>query len=482
MRLAFVTTELSPWIKIGGLADVSASLPKALAALGHSVQILIPVTGPEGPPRSAGSIEGSGTLEGTSLTWQKTRIGNRLEVIWLGGAGFSDREGDPYADRSGREWADGVWRYGQLCESLARGWIPAENAWGPRPDLLHAHDWPGGLLPLWIRHLKIPLPTVFTIHNLAYTGLFSYEVFSRLRLPHDLWRARDGIEFYGSASCLKAGLWFADRLTTVSPSYADEILTPAFGNGLEGVLGERRNVLTGILNGIDTDTWDPATDPYLPAHYDSQDLLGKRHCHEVLCEELGLSPSSGPLAIFIGRLTPQKGIDLLTAIAPRLVAREWRLVLLGRGTPEAEAEIAALASRHPGSVRVLIEHSESWAHRLEAGADLFLMPSRFEPCGLNQQYSQRYGTIPIVHAVGGLRDTVQDADRTDVGTGFRFESDTLEDFEDACLRAERAWRDPARWSAIQDRAMRIDSSWAKRADAYVRIYEELLGASARPTS
>ncbi|MHB1543628.1 MAG: glycogen synthase GlgA [Gammaproteobacteria bacterium] len=474
MRMAFVTTELAPWIKVGGLADVSTSLANTLSALGHTVQVLIPVTGVDCPPRSAGAVERKGSIGQSSLIWRSTRISNNFEVIWIGGAGFSDRDGGPYANSFGEEWPDGVLRYGHLCEILARAWIPQKNEWGPRPDLIHVHDWPTGLLPLWIHKLGIPIPTVLTIHNLAYQGLFPHEIFERLDLAPEFWRAEGGIEFYGSGSCLKAGLIFANRLTTVSPSYAREILTPAFGNGLEGVLRGRARDLTGILNGIDSDCWNPATDPLLPVRYDASDLTGKRYCREALIGQLDLSESSGPLAAFIGRLTEQKGIDRLVEIAPRLVSRGWRLVVLGRGTSDAEQRVADLSRHHPGAIRVLTEQSESWAHRIEAGADLFLMPSRFEPCGLSQQYSQRYGTLPIVHAVGGLRDTVQDADQDPCGTGFRFGPDTLESFFSTCVRAEQAWRTPERWIALQRRAMSIDFSWQRRVRAYIQIYEDLL--------
>ena len=482
MRIAFVTPELAPWIKVGGLADVSASLARALSDLGHTIQVMVPVTGPECPPREAGIAGSSGTSGPAGFTWQITRISTRLEVVWISGAGFSDRVGGPYAQLSGEEWPDGVQRYGRLCEMLARTWIFPQGRWGLRPDLVHVHDWPGGLLPLWIHSLGIPLPTVFTIHNLAYRGLFPHDVFERLGLAPEYWRTEGGVEFYGSGSCLKAGLIFASQLTTVSPSYAREILTPAFGNGLEGVLGKRTANLTGILNGIDTDTWNPATDPHLPAGYDLNDLSGKEQCRRVLAERLGLAGGDGPLAAFIGRLAEQKGIDRLMEIAPELVSRGWRLVILGRGMPDVERRLADLAGQHPGKIRALIEHSEPLAHLIEAGADVFLMPSHFEPCGLNQQYSQRYGTLPIVHAVGGLRDTVQDADRELHCTGFRYETDSSESFLSACLRAEGAWRDPVRWRVLQRRVMSIDSSWQTRARAYLRIYEDLLAnASSTPS-
>lgn len=474
MRIAFVTTELAPWIKVGGLADVSASLARALSALGHTVQILIPVTGPDCPPRSAGAVERSGSIGNSSFVWHATALSSHLEIIWIGGVGFSDRRGGPYASSTGEEWPDGVLRYGRLCEALARAWISPGNEWGPRPDLVHVHDWPTGLLLLWIRTLGIPIPSVLTIHNLAYPGLFSRESFDRLGLPPQFWQAQGGLEFYGSGSALKAGLVFADHLTTVSPSYAREILTPAFGHGLEGVLEERVNDLTGILNGIDPEIWSPVNDPHLPSHYNALDLTGKLNCRDTLIKRLHLAPSNGPLAAFIGRFTEQKGVDLLVEIAPWLIRRNWRLVLLGRGAPDIEQRVQDLPRHHPGAIQVMIEQSEPWAHLIEAGADLFLMPSRFEPCGLNQQYSQRYGTLPIVHAVGGLIDTVRDADQDADGTGFRFEPHTAESFFSACLRAERAWSDSHRWLVLVRRVMQIDCSWQARAQPYIQIYERLL--------
>ncbi len=472
MNIAFITSELAPWIKVGGLADVSASLGEALTTLGHEVQILVPYTGTTGLPETVLlPRERSGFLVEPAWTWQETPVTDHLRILWISGPGFSDRVGTPYSDASGRPWPDLVERYAQFCKVLimiyARGGADAPT----RPDLLHGHDWPMGLIPFWSQALDIGIPTLFTIHNLGYPGLLDRASFDRLGLPAQLWNEDQGILIGQSASSLKAGLRFADQLTTVSPSYAREIGTPEQGGELADLVRKRQGDLSGILNGIDPDTWDPRSDRLLPAHYSADSTEGKRQCRRSLLDVLRLEDTTHPVAGFIGRFVNEKGVDLLAAAIPELVNRGWRLVLLGRGAPAMEQGLKESCSPYRGKVVLLTEQSEPMAHLIMAGADLFLMPSRYEPCGLTQMYSQHYGTPPVVHAVGGLVDTVRDADRDTGGTGFLFKTPTVQALLDCCQRAEQAFQDPGRWSSICKRAMKLDFSWSSP----VREYEQAYG-------
>jgi starch synthase len=483
MNIAFITCELAPWVKVGGLADVSSSLARALNTLGHEVQIIVPYTGvmerPEtvqDPPRRCGH------LADPAWSWQEVPLSEGLSVLWISGPGFSGRSGTSYADASGRLWPDLVERYAQFCKALVSTYAQPGLDTPTRPDILHGHDWPMGLLPFWAQQLGTGVPTVLTIHNLGYPGLMDRGTFDRLGLPPGLWNDDSGILLGQSASSLKAGLRFADQLTTVSPSYAREIATPEYGRGLVRLVRERNPDLSGILNGIDSDTWNPGTDPALPAHYTVQSISGKLQCRKRLLERLSLGDTPHPVAGFVGRLVREKGIDLLEAVIPELVARHWRLVLLGKGTPDMEHRLSEYCRPYQGKVALVTEQSESWAHLIMAGADLFLMPSRYEPCGLTQMYSQRYGTPPIAHAVGGLVDTVRDADSGPGGTGFLFDEPSAQALLSCCLRAERAFHDPGRWSTIRESAMILDFSWQSRAREYERIYRRAIDLRRKCTS
>jgi starch synthase len=367
---------------------------------------------------------------------------------------------------------------------LSRAALALPAALGLRPSIVHANDWQSGLCPYLLRHEHGQDPalagarTVFTIHNLAYQGVFPKQVLPFLGLPWDVFRL-DAMEFFDRVSFLKAGLSFADALTTVSPTYAREILTPDGGAGLDPVLRHRRHALHGILNGIDVGEWDPARDPHLPAHYSARDLTGKGVCKASLQRELGLPVRPDvPLVAMVSRLVDQKGLDLVVGALGQLVTREVQLAVLGAGSPAYEDAFRSAAAAQPSQVAARIGFDEGLAHRLEAGADLFLMPSRFEPCGLNQMYSLRYGTVPVVRAVGGLEDTVEDYDGWTRGTGFKFREYTREALLLAVRRALDTYRDRRAWRALVLRGMVQDFSWGRSARAYEALYASL-GAPAR---
>jgi starch synthase len=373
------------------------------------------------------------------------------------------REGSPYQDPGGHDWPDNALRFGLLSKVAAR--------LSPDYDVLHCNDWPAAMAPVF---LQDPKNTLLTIHNLAFQGNFERSWLGRLGLPEE-WFSVDRLEFHGRLSFLKGGLMQAGALTTVSPNYAREIQTEEFGCGLEGLLRQRRGALTGILNGIDTGIWDPAADVHLDARYDENSLDEKRKNKRALQQRFNLELTEElPLVGFIGRLTSQKGADLIAAAAAELAAIPAQLALLGKGERELEGALGAAAARHPGRVAVAIGFNEELAHLIEGGADLFLMPSRFEPCGLNQMYSQRYGTPPVARATGGLADTIADGE-----TGFLFERAESSALAAAVRRAAAAWREPRRWREIQRAGMRRDFSWRTAARRYADLYSALASAGPR---
>lgn len=393
--------------------------------------------------------------------------------------GFYDRPGNPYAGPDGRDWPDNHRRFGLF------GWIAAELARGAdpgwSPDVLHLHDWHGGLAPAYLAATPPGaghVPTVFTIHNLAYQGLFPAAVFPELALPPGFFSI-DGVEFSGQVSFIKAGLFYADRLTTVSPTYAREIQTPDFGCGLDGLLRTRANSLTGILNGVDPRVWDPRHDPVLPRPYCVEDAAsGKPVAKMALQRRLGLvDRHDAPLLGVVSRLTPQKGLDLLLASLPEIVAEGSRLAILGSGDSDLEHGFSVAAAANQGEIAVEIGYDEALSHLIIAGADIVLVPSRFEPCGLTQLYALRYGTLPLVRRVGGLADTVVGATAISLaeGTadGFAFDGDSAPTLMSAVRRASELFRERAIWLRMMRRAMTRDFSWAAAARRYVAVYREL---------
>ena len=454
MKILFVTPEYAPLAKVGGLGDVSAALPKALRTLGMQVDVLLP-----GYP----SVMAASALteeQRFNELGHECRLLRSGELLVLDCPTLYQRPGSPYQDPGGEDWPDNALRFGVLSRAAARL---------PGYDAIHCNDWPTALAPLFTR-----TPALLTVHNLAFQGNFDRGWLERLGLGPEHF-SMDGLEFHGRISFLKGGLMRAQALTTVSPTYAREIQTEALGCGMEGILRARRGALTGILNGIDTAEWNPATDAQIAARYDSTTLQSKVENKKALQKRLNLELDEKiPLIGFVGRLTHQKGVDLIAASIAELAALPAQFALLGRGDRNLEAALSSAASRHPGRVALASAFDEGLAHLIEAGADLFLMPSRFEPCGLNQMYSQRYGTPPVARATGGLADTILDGE-----TGFLFERAESGALSAAVRRAVALWREPGRFREMQLAAMRRDFSWAAAARRYADLYSRLAMAPER---
>lgn len=487
MRVLFASSEIYPLAKTGGLADVSAALPKALTALGVDIQLLLP-----GYPRAMESAAnksveldladfmGLGPVRLISACMPDTGL-----PVWLVDcAPLFRRAGGPYQDEQGEDWRDNAQRFALLSHVAARlsqGRLLAN--W--RADLVHANDWPVGLVPAILAESSEPRPaTIFTIHNLAYQGLFPAELFPQLRLSKDAFTP-DGLEFYGKISFLKAGIRYSDRLTTVSPTYAREILTREYGCGLDGFLRYRAPDLVGILNGADYRIWDPASDISLPANFSAKNIAGKRLCKKALQTEFGLdAESDDAVVVYISRITDQKMADVVAAGLPEIVESGAQCVLLGDGARHLEEQFERAARRHPGRIAVRIGYEERLAHRLLAGADILLHPARFEPCGLTQLYAMRYGTLPVVRSTGGLCDTVVDATEAAIAcgtaTGFAFEGANGADMLFCLRRALALYRQPLAWRKVQRQAMAQDFGWQGPASRYLALYHSLVPQPATP--
>ena len=474
-RVLHAAAEIFPLVKTGGLADVVGALPHALAAAGADVRLLLPglpaILDAVSRPRKV--FEGGPLFGAARVTLRLGRFkagakGPDVQAYVIDAPWLYARDGGPYQGPDGKPWDDNLQRFALL------GWAAAHLAAGEldpawRPDILHAHDWHAALACSYLRaHPGAHARSVFTIHNLAFQGLFAQDDFGLLDLPRRFMQP-DGLEFHGWLSFMKGGLVHADRLTTVSPTYAREITTPEFGCGVEGVLRTRAADLSGILNGVDYGHWDPATDAALPARFDARDLGGKAVCKAALQREFGLDArTDAPLIGIVSRLSEQKGLDLALAALPALRAEGVQLAILGSGDAPLERAFADAAAAHPGQVGVHIGYDETLAHRVIAGADLILVPSRFEPCGLTQLYGMRYGTLPLVRRVGGLADTVDDA------SGFIFEAADASSLIEAARRAVLTLREPARWRAMQQTAMARDHSWSAAAARYLALYRSLM--------
>jgi starch synthase len=480
MRVLHAASEIYPLIKTGGLADVVGALPAAIAAAGADVRLLLP-----GLPPILGALQESQTVfhcgpafGAASITLRRGRLTQVGPAAYVIDAPYLyARPGNPYLGPDGKEWRDNHRRFGLL------GWIAAHLAAGEldprwRPDVLHAHDWHAGLAPAYVAsHPGPSAATVCTIHNLAFQGLFPLELRTELDLsPAQL--TYEGAEFHGQLSFLKAGLAFADRITTVSPTYAQEIRTPEQGCGLDGLLRNRAARLAGILNGVDTAVWNPATDALIAQRYDAARLAGKLACKRALQAELGLPALDVPLFTLVSRLTHQKGIDLLLDALPALARHSAQLAVLGSGEPALEAALLRAVSEVPTQVAVRIGYDEALSHRLIAGADVILVPSRFEPCGLTQMYGLRYGTLPLVRRCGGLADTVVDASESNcsagAATGFTFEQASGADLAATLRRAVALFHDAPAWTRLMRRAMAQDVSWQPAAAQYLALYRGLL--------
>ncbi len=485
LRILFATPEVAPWVKTGGLGDVSAALPAALAEAGLDVRVLLPAYPALVAAFPARTVLAQVERPGGELlpaTISRVPLQPRLELLLVECPAYYERHGGPYQDRSGHDWPDNALRFGLLCR-LAALLASSETPLDWRPDVLHCNDWQAALAPAYLRYRHEPVAaTITTIHNLAFQGLFPMARLHALDLPVAA-MAIDGVEFHGKISFLKAGLQHSDRLTTVSPTYAREICEPAHGFGLDGLLRHRRDRrsgdLVGILNGIDTREWDPATDRSIAARYSARSLALKQLNRAALGERLGLAlQADTPLLGMISRITSQKGADLVIEAAPELLARGARLAVLGSGDAGLEARWRALAGKHPDRIAAQIGFDEALAHLIEAGADMFLMPSRFEPCGLNQMYSLAYGTPPVVRATGGLADTVVDCTPRTLAdgsaNGFSFGPPTAEAMLAAIDRAIEAWRDHDTWRRLQRSGMAHDWGWGAAARQYVDLYRSCL--------
>ena len=482
MRIVFAASEGVPFSKTGGLADVAGALPKALVASGHEVQLLLPryrMTKPGKPlpqfksltlPLPAGfkfaSLQDGGTADGV-----KTSLVECPE--------YFDREG--LYQTNGQDFPDNALRFAAFSLACLEALKRSENP----PDIIHCHDWQSALIPIYLRHLYQNDPffanvsVVFTIHNLGYQGSFPPHVLPQIGLHYGVFTI-DGLEFYGKACLLKGGILFSDFVTTVSRKYAEEIQTPEFGYGLEGVLKSRADRLEGILNGVDYAAWSPATDKLIATNYTPENLAGKDACKKALLEKMGARQIvlDRPVIGIVSRFAAQKGFDLIADIAEELMAMDLYIVALGTGEPEYEALFRALAAKYPEKFLVKVAYDNTVAHQIEAGADMFLMPSRYEPCGLNQIYSLKYGTVPVVRATGGLDDTIQNFDGK-VGTGFKFRDYTPDALLGAIRQAVEVYRQPKVWRKLMLNGMKKDFSWDASAQQYIKIYQTLQKGKAR---
>ncbi|SFP68122.1 glycogen synthase GlgA [Sphingomonas rubra] len=471
MRVLAVASECYPLVKTGGLADVVGALPAALAHHGVVTTTLLP-----GYPamaqatRSGRVVHRWPDLLGAEARLIETQLGTQPLLV-LDAPELYARPGGPYADESGRDWPDNWRRFAAL--SRAAGELAAGLVDGYRFDLLHAHDWQAGLAPAYARALGAAAKSVATIHNIAFQGVFDRGIFPRLGLPESMWSI-DGLEYYGQVGFLKAGLALADRITTVSPTYAQEIRREQFGMGLQGLIATRG--ATGIVNGLDPAVWNPETDAALPARYTHR-LLDRRSRNRAAVEQtFGLS-EGGPLFCVVSRLTEQKGMDVLATLLDELVDGGGRLALLGSGDKALEAAFLAAAHRHPGSIGIRIGYDEVLSHLLQGGADAILIPSRFEPCGLTQLYGLAYGCVPVVARTGGLADTVIDANQAalaaGVATGIVHDGVTPDALSHAITRAMHLHARPPVWRRLQENGMRADWSWDASARTYADLFRQL---------
>lgn len=481
LRVLVASSECAPWAKTGGLADVTAALPAALREVGIDARVLMPAY--RGVREAAGSAEVVARLPATGpfaeASIRHAALHSGVPVMLLDCPTLYDRDGGPYQDAEGRDHPDNARRFARLAQAaavLATDDTPL--AW--RPHVLHCNDWQTALAPAYLRHQPaVAASTLMTIHNLAFQGVFPGNLCAALGLPDSAF-AVDGVEYFGNTSFLKAGIFYADAISTVSPTYADEIQRAPLGFGLEGLLAHRRATVDGILNGIDTDEWNPETDARLVARYDSRSLSRKAANKRALQQRTGLRVDpSIPLLGTVSRLTWQKGSDLIADIAPSLGTLPAQLVVQGRGEPALEQRLTEIARQAPASLSIVVAFDEALAHLIEGGADLFLMPSRFEPCGLNQMYSQRYGTLPIAHRTGGLADSIVDASPAALAdgsaSGFLFDEPTVDGLRTALDRALDCYRQPGRWRALQRAAMQRDFGWASSAHRYASLYRRLCG-------
>ena len=479
LRVLFVVSEAHPLIKTGGLGDVAGGLSQALVKLGCDVRMLLPAY--PACVQRAGALKPVASLSIPGSVDQVTLLAGRLPGtrvrIWLVDYPPAfDRTGNPYLDPAGRPWDDNAERYALLA-NVASAIAQKRTTLSWQPEVVHCHDWQTGRVPALLAQEVLRPASVFPIHNLAYQGLFPHATFVSLGLPAPLW-AYDALEFHGQLSFIKGGLVYADMLTTVSPTYAGEIQTPAFGCGLDGLLRHRSADLIGILNGIDERTWNPSKDPHLVTRYSPRRLTAKAGNKQAVQRAFGLPVSADiPLVGMVGRLVEQKGIDQTMLALPALMQRRVQICVLGSGEAHYEQALQAFAVQYADKIRVHIGYDETLAHQIEGGADMFLMPSRFEPCGLNQLYSLRYGTVPIVRRVGGLADTVVDASADNLAagsaTGISFDGDDAADLLRAVDRALALYQTKTVWTQLVQTGMAQNFSWDASARQYLDLYTRI---------
>jgi starch synthase len=477
MKVLFATSEFADFAKAGGLGDVSAGLPRALRHRGIDARVLLPAY-PEVIANTSditvvAHLPGHAGLDSCCIGEARTPDGLILYLVLE--PSLYQRTGSPYASPEGLDWQDNDLRFARL--SLAAAEIASGRAgmdW--QPDLMHINDWPGGLAPAYLQWRGVRVPTVLTIHNIAYQGVFTRDRMKLLGIPEHAFHI-NGVEFHNNVSFLKAGLIYADQVSTVSPTYARQITTEAYGAGLHGltrgIAAEGR--LSGIVNGID-ESWDPSRDPHLPHHFEADDLSGKQHIADLVRTGLCLAPSEGPLFGVVSRLVHQKGLDIIADTAREIVHEGGQIAILGLGDPETEHMLSRLARSHRDNIGLLIGFNEPMARRIMAASDFCLMPSRFEPCGLTQMQAQRYGSLPIAHATGGLADTIDDG-----ATGFLFSDLSGEGLFAACQRAFEVFEDAEALDEMRQAAMARSFHWTGAAAEYETLYRRLLGQPvARP--
>ena len=478
MNILFATSEAHPLIKTGGLADVCGYLPRSLRGHGAAVHIIMPAYPEVLRKLPTPKLIGFYQTNGFEVTILESRLPGSQIKLWLTACpALFEREGGPYQDSEFQDWPDNALRFAVFARTVvavAMGW--ANIKWPA--DVVHCHDWQTGLIPALLKLQPSAPPSIFTIHNLAYQGIFPYETFTQLKLPPHLWSSH-ALEFYGQLSFIKGGIVFADRINTVSPHYAEEIKTPEFGCGLDGLLRHRSDHLSGILNGIDVRDWNPGTDKNLAECYNRRSLDKKSANKLALQKLMGLPPDKSiPLLATVTRLTQQKGVDLIIRAIKQLKGQKLQFAIVGTGDKQLEKELKTFAKKHPDKLGLKIEYNESWAHLAIAGADAFLMPSRFEPCGLTQLYSLRYGTLPIVRNVGGLADTVTSATPENLSnklaTGFVFEGDTSAELVSAIQSALSIFEEKKKWKTMQLTGMQHDFSWNTAAERYMELYTAII--------
>ena len=483
LRVLSAASEFFPLVKTGGLADVAGALPAVLGDEAVDMRVLLP-----GYPAVLSGVGSSEQvlrlpdLFGGDAAIMAARLDGAADLFVLDAPHLYGRGGNPYVGPDGRDWPDNAQRFAALAWAAREIGLGRLESW--QPDVVHAHDWQAGLAPAYLALADGDRPaTVVTVHNLAFQGQFPIGLLGALRLPATA-LATDGVEYYGSIGFLKAGLFYADMISTVSPTYACEIRTAAGGMGLQGLLTTRADRLVGIVNGIDLDVWDPGTDPHLEATYTARTLRDRAANKAALRARLGLTDDAGgPLVCVVSRLAWQKGIDLLLAALPRLLQHGGQLAVLGSGDPEIEAGFRAAVRDHPGQVGCVYGYDEPLSHLMQGGADAIAVPSRFEPCGLTQLYGLRYGCVPVVARVGGLADTVIDANEAALGdgvaTGVQVDPDSADALAAGFDRLAALFHDRRVWTALQKRGMSRSLGWPARAPAYAELFRRALAAQAR---